>query len=111
MSGLTRAVGHRCQDSVHTRAAVLVGRCALALLAVVAAGFPVFPVVAQQTPDLSREAALVRRHMQTPELRQALQFVESQIADPSASPTGTRRTTRRPASWRPPRTPSTGSSR
>jgi len=38
---------------------------------------------AAQTLDMSREIASVKRAMETPQLRSALSFVESQIADPS----------------------------
>jgi len=53
--------------------------CAAALAALWAAAGP----AAAQTPQLDREIALVRQHMQTPQLNSALSFVESQIADPS----------------------------
>ena len=38
---------------------------------------------AQQPANLGVEVAVVRRHMQTPQLQGALKFVESQIADPA----------------------------
>ena len=42
------------------------------------------PALAQNTtPELSKEVAAVRRYMQTPQLKGALEFVEKQIADPA----------------------------
>ncbi|MEJ0085070.1 MAG: M20/M25/M40 family metallo-hydrolase [Pseudomonadota bacterium] len=41
------------------------------------------PTAAQKGPDVSKEVAVVKRHLGTPQLKTALEFVEEQIADPS----------------------------
>lgn len=74
----TSAATHESYCSMHTPVPAILPVCLVALLTL-AAG--VAPIEAQQ-PDPSREVAVVRRHMQTPQLRSALQFVESQITNP-----------------------------
>jgi acetylornithine deacetylase/succinyl-diaminopimelate desuccinylase-like protein len=41
------------------------------------------PATAQKPPDVSKELGVVRKHLETGKLKSALEFVESQIADPS----------------------------
>ncbi len=65
------------------------GTCALAAAAAWCCVLTLFAVVmpaigrAQQPVNLTRELAIVRQHMQTPQVQDALKFVESQIANPS----------------------------
>ena len=40
-------------------------------------------VAAQSAPDVSKELAVVKRNLETPQLKSALQFVEDQIANPA----------------------------
>lgn len=53
------------------------------LCAVVACAAGNGEACAQATPDVSKELAVVRKHLETPTLKRALEFVEEQIVDPS----------------------------